>query len=93
MFVHKPARLLCQPCIKRCCGCGDLGFAVASQALVHQPSGQTRFRWICESCGKKRGLYPTAEYLSKKWVVQRGADLEIKRQVRSPHREFAHRSY
>ncbi len=77
MLTQKSVRLLQMPCINRCCGCQELRFAIASQALVHQPSNKTYIRWICESCGHKRGLRPTPDYLRKKWEMDRGTGAEI----------------
>ena len=77
MFKKKTVRLLQVPSMKRCCGCRELRFAIASQTLIHKPSGKTHFRWICESCGHKLGLRPTPEYLKQKWAMDQGENAQI----------------
>lgn len=62
MFKKLGFRLQSVPTMHRCCSCHRLKFAIASQILIHQSSGRPYFRWICEDCGKTRGIYPTREY-------------------------------
>ena len=77
MIKEKSVRLLQVPHMNRCCCCQELRFAIASQAMIHKPSGKTHFRWICESCGYKRGIRPTPDYLRKKWEIDREDSAEI----------------
>ncbi|MGR3280305.1 hypothetical protein ACSYAD_35220 [Acaryochloris marina NIES-2412] len=63
MFAKKSVRLQEVPLIRRCFSCHQLRFAIASQVLIHKSSGRPYCRWLCEDCGKPRGLHPTREYL------------------------------
>ena len=63
MFAKQSVRLQQVPLIRRCHSCRQLKFAISSQVLIHKPSGRPYCRWLCESCGHKRGLRPTPEYL------------------------------
>lgn len=81
MLTKKSVRLLQVPSIQRCYCCGELRFAIASQALVHKPSGKTHFRWLCKSCGHQRGIRPTPGYLRKLRGLERGNELTVDFQV------------
>ena len=63
MFQYQPMRLQEVPLIRRCHSCHQLKFAISSQVLIHKSSGRPYCRWLCEDCGKSRGIYPTPEYL------------------------------
>lgn len=63
MFRQQSVRLQEVPLVRRCHSCRKLKFAIASQVLIHKPSGRPYCRWLCEGCGNKRGIRPTSEYL------------------------------
>lgn len=63
MFVKQSVWLQEVPLIRRCHSCHQLRLAISSQVLIHKPSGRSYCRWLCEDCGKVRGLRPTPEYL------------------------------
>ncbi|MGR3280132.1 hypothetical protein ACSYAD_34335 [Acaryochloris marina NIES-2412] len=81
MFAKKSVRLQEVPLIRRCFSCHQLKFAIASQVLIHKSSGRPYCRWICEDCGKLRGLHPTQEYLKNLREMDEGDEAEVSLKV------------
>ena len=77
MFKHQPVRLQTVPLIRRCHSCHQLKFAIASQVLIHKPSGRPYCRWLCKDCGKLRGIYPTQEFLKNLREMDEGDEVEV----------------
>ena len=81
MFKQKSVRLQEVPLIRRCHSCHQLRFAIASQVLIHKSSGYPYRRWLCESCGHKRGIRPTSEYLKNLREMDAGNVAKVKLKV------------
>ncbi|QUY45542.1 hypothetical protein [Acaryochloris marina] len=76
MFSKKSVRPLEVPLVRRCFSCHQLKFAIASQVLIHKSSGRPYCRWICESCGHKRGIRATPGYLKNLQTMDEGDQTE-----------------
>ncbi|KAI9129388.1 hypothetical protein [Acaryochloris sp. CCMEE 5410] len=76
MFAKKSVRLQEVPLVRRCHSCHQLKFAIASQALIHKSSGRPYCRWLCQDCGKPRGIYPTPEFLKNLREMDEGDEVE-----------------